>query len=128
MIGGVMNMAGTAAGMEQSRRQNRDYMSALFPQSADSTGLGTFQGTGATDSAGIARELMQDESMQGFRSQRPQMQFDPTQGYQPYTPTMPGGNPRMGNMQLAQDPYDEYDELENSGFNTRPYVGRNAGY
>ena len=31
MIGGVMNMAGTAAGMEQSRKQNRDYMNALFP-------------------------------------------------------------------------------------------------
>jgi hypothetical protein len=43
MIGGVMNMAGTAAGMEQSRKQNRDYMNALFP-SADSTGRSTSSG------------------------------------------------------------------------------------
>jgi hypothetical protein len=127
MIGGVMNMAGTAAGMEQSRRQNRDYMNALFPQSSDSTGLGSFQGTGATDSAGIAQELMQDESYQGFNPQRPQISdySYPTNQMQ-YIPRQ--GGPRMGNMQLAQDPYDEYDELENSGFNTRPYVGRNAGY
>ena len=127
MIGGVMNMAGTAAGMEQSRRQNRDYMNALYPQSSDSTGLGSFQGTGATDSAGIAQELMQDESYQGFNPQRPQISdySYPTNQMQ-YIPRQ--GGPRMGNMQLAQDPYDEYDELEGSGFNTRPYVGRNAGY
>jgi len=43
MIGGVMNMAGTAAGMEQSRKQNRDYMNALFP-SSDSTGRSTSSG------------------------------------------------------------------------------------
>jgi hypothetical protein len=30
MISGVANLAGTAAGMEQSRKQNRDYMNMLF--------------------------------------------------------------------------------------------------
>lgn len=42
MIGGVANLAGTAAGMEQSRKQNRDYMNMLYGNnspSADSTGV-----------------------------------------------------------------------------------------
>lgn len=41
MISGVANLAGTAAGMEQSRKQNRDYMNMLYGNntpSADSTG------------------------------------------------------------------------------------------
>lgn len=42
MISGVANLAGTAAGMEQSRKQNRDYMNMLYgngKQSSDSTGV-----------------------------------------------------------------------------------------
>jgi hypothetical protein len=42
MIGGVANLAGTAAGMEQSRKQNRDYMNMLYGDnapSADSIGV-----------------------------------------------------------------------------------------
>jgi len=68
MIGGVMNMAGTAAGMEQSRRQNRDYMSALFPQSSDSTGKptrssGGFQGMPVTADGQPDYDLMQSQGM-----------------------------------------------------------------
>jgi hypothetical protein len=48
MISGVANLAGTAAGMEQSRKQNRDYMNMLYgndgsTRSADSTGTSDFQ-------------------------------------------------------------------------------------
>lgn len=42
MISGVANLAGTAAGMEQSRKQNRDYMQMLYGNnnpSSDSTGV-----------------------------------------------------------------------------------------
>jgi hypothetical protein len=37
MIGGVANLAGTAAGMEQSRKQNRDYMNMLYGDNNTST-------------------------------------------------------------------------------------------
>ena len=37
MIGGVANLAGTAAGMEQSRKQNRDYMNMLYGDTDTST-------------------------------------------------------------------------------------------
>lgn len=128
MIGGVMNLAGTAAGMEQSRKQNRDYMNALFPGAGGNSDIGSFQGTGATDSAGIARELMQDESYQGWNPSQPQMSFNPMQGFQPTIPTFQG-QPRMGNMQLAEDPEDQYYTNEGS-FSpmVRKYVGPNAGY
>lgn len=46
MISGVANLAGTAAGMEQSRKQNRDYMNMLYGNdkpSSDSTGTTNFQ-------------------------------------------------------------------------------------
>ena len=42
MISGVANLAGTAAGMEQSRKQQRDYMNVLYGNntaSSDSTGV-----------------------------------------------------------------------------------------
>lgn len=113
MIGGIMNMAGTAAGMEQSRRQNRDYMNALFP-SADSTGQSTFQGTGATDSAGIANELLREEAYQGFNPQVPQISLD---NYNPQVsmPSLPRSGPRMPGGGLAQYDFDnpiDMDELE----------------
>lgn len=37
MIGGIANLAGTAAGMEQSRKQNRDYMNMLYGNSRSAT-------------------------------------------------------------------------------------------
>ena len=37
MIGGVANLAGTAAGMEQSRKQNREYMNMLYGDTNTST-------------------------------------------------------------------------------------------
>lgn len=126
MIGGVMNMAGTAAGMEQSRRQNRDYMNALFP-SADSTGI--------TDprSAGIADEILRDEAYQGFNPQVPQMQFDPGFGYQPSMPSSVGQRSMVGTRPMGPVSFDDFGE-EEEGSRSRPayyprgYVGQNAGY
>lgn len=126
MIGGVMNMAGTAAGMEQSRRQNRDYMNALFP-SADSTGI--------TDprSAGIADEILRDEAYQGFNPQAPQMQFDPGFGYQPSMPSSVGQRSMVGTRPMGPVSFDDFGE-EEEGSRSRPayyprgYVGQNAGY
>jgi len=120
MIGGIMNMAGTAMGMEQSRRSNNDYLTALgLRGNAGSTGLSAadFIGKqgfgGATDTEGIARELMQDESYQGFNPQNPQINdyAYPTNQMQ-YIPHQ--GGPRIGNMQLAQGDINtpEQDELE----------------
>lgn len=37
MIGGIANLAGTAAGMEQSRKQNRDYMNMLYGNGRSAT-------------------------------------------------------------------------------------------
>lgn len=143
MIGGIMNMAGTAAGMEQSRRQNRDYMNALFPQSSDSTGLGSFQGTGATDTAGIAREIMQDEAYQGFNPQNPEFSPDFNNNYNPQVsmPSLQRSGPMMGNIQLAPDDFNspEEDELrwDYSSYNPKNFAysgprfgnpGRIAGY
>lgn len=120
MIGGVMGMAGTAMGMEQSRRSNNDYLTALgLRGNAGSTGLSAddFAGKpgfgGATDSAGIARELMQDEAYQGFNPQNPQINDYSYPAYQnTYIPHQ--GGPRMGNMQLAPGDINtpEQDELE----------------
>jgi hypothetical protein len=127
MIGGVMNMAGTAAGMEQSRRQNRDYMSALFPQSADSTGI--------TDprSAGIASDILRDEAYQGFNPQAPQMSFDPRFGYEPMMPSNVGQRNITGTRPIGPVSFDDFGE-EEEGSQSRPayyprgYVGQNAGY
>ena len=41
MIGGVANLAGTAAGMEQSRKQNRDYMNMLYGNTNDNSTAGS---------------------------------------------------------------------------------------
>ncbi len=129
MIGGVMNMAGTAAGMEQSRRQNRDYMNALYPQSSDSTGI--------TDprSAGIASDILRDEAYQGFNPQAPQMQFDPGFGYQPSMPSSVGQRSMIRTRPMGPVSFDDFgEEVEQEGSQSRPayfprrYVGQNAGY
>lgn len=68
MIGGVMNLAGTAAGMEQSRRQNRDYMNALFPGAGGGTNGGgnrpsSFNGMPITADGQPDYDLMRSQGM-----------------------------------------------------------------
>lgn len=138
MIGGVMNMAGTAMGMEQARRSNNDYLTALgLRGNAGSTGLSAddFAGKpgfgGATDSAGIARELMQDEAYQGFNPQKPQINDYAYPAWQmQYIPHQ--GGPRMGNMQLAQGDINtpEQDELEwdYSPYNPKNFAGTGSRF
>ena len=66
MISGVANLAGTAAGMEQSRKQNRDYMEMLYGnnnQSSDSTGVASNNqyNNGFIDNSGQARDSQGNE-------------------------------------------------------------------
>jgi hypothetical protein len=69
MIGGVMNLAGTAAGMEQSRKQNRDYMNALFPGAGGSASGGggnrasSFNGMPVTADGQPDYDLMRSQGM-----------------------------------------------------------------
>ena len=66
MISGVANLAGTAAGMEQSRKQNRDYMEMLYGNnnpSSDSTGVASNNqyNNGFIDNSGQARDSQGNE-------------------------------------------------------------------
>ena len=120
MIGGVMNMAGTAMGMEQARRSNNDYLTALGlrGQSSDSTGVtGNAGRTGATDTEGIAREILGEDAYRGFNPQIPQFSPDFDNNYNPQVsmPSLQRSGPRMPGGGLAQYNYDnpiDQDELE----------------
>jgi len=127
MIGGVMNLAGTAAGMEQSRRQNRDYLNALFPSGASA------DASVDPRSAGIADEILRDEAYQGFNPQAPQMSFDPRFGYEPMMPSNVGQRNITGTRSMGPVSFDDFGEEEEGSqsrpaYFPRPYVGPNAGY
>lgn len=74
MIGGVANLAGTAAGMEQSRKQNREYMNMLYgnnTSNADSTDSPSQQyqyNNGYVDNSGQAMDS-QGNPVQRINSQ-----------------------------------------------------------
>jgi hypothetical protein len=120
MIGGVMNMAGTAMGMEQSRRSNNDYLTALGlrGQSSDSTGVtGNAGRTGATDTEGIAREILGEDAYNQFNFQNPDFSPDFNNNYNPQVsmPSLQRSGPRMPGGGLAQYNYNnpiDQDELE----------------
>jgi hypothetical protein len=121
MIGGVANLAGTAAGMEQSRRQNRDFMNMMYPQDSGTNAVGDFQGTGATDSEGIARELLYDETYGngGYDTQNPSMSNDYNNNYNAGVDMPRFNNPRggmMGSTGLAEiDPDYEFNSSKSQG-------------
>jgi hypothetical protein len=123
MIGGVMNMAGTAAGMEQSRRQNRDYMSALFPQSAGGAGGNSssgFNGMPLTANGELDYDLMRSQGMiSTFEDAPPSPEDDPiyypTGNVPPSYPT--GAINRPGGMQRG---YPQFDAQQFG----RDFVGR----
>jgi hypothetical protein len=108
-LGGVANLAGTALGMEQSRRDMNRFM-GLYGDNEDEVGrnfdpsgggMPMLQGPTISVNPGVTEGMLRPGS-----GMRPEMSFNPQQAYRPdmMSPQLPFNNPRrprLGNMNLA---------------------------
>ena len=105
MIGGVANLAGTAAGMEQSRKQNRDYMEMLYgngrsanPQFAGGSGM---QNIPVDASGNYDIATMRELGMLSTADDMPPMTYQPTD-IAPRYPGVPIQRPQGTPMGMPQ--------------------------